>query len=323
MATRERSWLERIRNRARRGEGTTAFVLSGGGNLGAIQVGMLRALIEADVRPDVVLGCSVGALNGAALAQDPTLTGVARLEDLWRGLAAKEAAKEVMPPSGWLPGTVALARKGEAVHDNEGVRRLLEGMLTATTFEELTVRFQCVATDMAGVREVWFSEGPLIDAILASSAIPALYPAVHIDGVQYHDGAIVNDVPMTRAVDLGARTICVLQVGAFERPRREPRRPLDVAIQAYWVARHHRFKRDLANMPAGVDVLVLPTGQPGLFRYNDFSHSGDLMTAAHDATRAFLAERTGRSIAATAMPYATTEPDAEARDVRRDERAAP
>jgi NTE family protein len=312
MASREGSWLERIRNRARRGEGTTAFVLSGGGNLGAIQVGMLRALIEAGVHPDLVLGCSVGALNGAAVAQEPTLTGVGRLEDLWRGLGGKD----VMPATGWLPSTVALARRGEAVHDNDGLRRLLKGMLTVRTFEELTVPFQCVATDMVGVREVWFSSGPLIEPILASSAIPALYPGVSIDGLLYYDGAIVNDVPMTRAVELGARTVCVLQVGAFARPRPEPRRPLDVAIEAYWVARHHRFKRDLASMPSGVDVLVLPTGQPGTFRYNDFSHSGELMTAAHDATRAFLADRAGRSVAATAVTYTTTEPGAEATAVR-------
>jgi NTE family protein len=260
-----------------------AFVLSGGGNLGALQIGMLRALAERAVVPDVVLGCSVGAINGAALAEDPTLGGVGRLERLWRELDGRE-----LMPSGLLPGMVALARRGEAIHDNDGLRRVLEAELWARTFEDLTVPFQCVATDVLGVNEVWFSEGPLIEPILASTAIPAVYPAVEIDGVRYLDGAIVDDVPVGRAVDLGARTIFVLQVGAFARPRPEPRRPLDVAVQAFWVGRQHRFKREMAAMPAGVEVHLLPTGQTPTMRYNDFTRSAELIALAYEASREYL-----------------------------------
>jgi NTE family protein len=294
------SWRDRLhlrRGTARRD--TIAFVLSGGGTLGAIQVGMLRALFEADIRPGLVLGCSVGAMNGAVVAQEPNLTGVARLEDLWRGLAE---TKDLLPAA-WLSNTVALARRGEAIHDNAAIRRVVEGVVTAATFEDLALPFQCIATDMAGVREVWFSTGPLVDAILASAAIPSVFPGVEIDGVRYHDGAVLNDVPMTRAVELGARTVFVLQTGAFDRPRPEPRRPLDVAIQAYWVARHHRFKRDLAAMPPDVDVILLPTGQPPVTRFNDLSRSSELITTARDATRAFLEQRDETTVAPTAVAY--------------------
>jgi NTE family protein len=262
-----------------------AFVLSGGGNLGALQIGMVRALLEHDIRPELIVGCSVGAINGAALAETPTLDGARRIEEAWQALDGKD-----LMPSGWLPNAVAMARRGEAVHDNEGLRRHLEQTLTARTFEELTVPFECVATDVAGVREVWFRSGPLIEPILASAALPAIYPAVEIDGVRYLDGAIVDDVPMTRAVERGARVLYVLQVGMFSRPRPEPKRPLDVAIQAYWIARHHRFKRELAAMPPEIELHLLPTGETPQMRYNDFTHTSELIALAYKASDAYLTD---------------------------------
>jgi NTE family protein len=259
-------------------------VLSGGGNLGALQLGMLRALLEHGVRPDLVVGCSVGAINGAGFADAPTLDGIAGIERMWL-----ELDKHDLLPSGWA-NAVSLARRGEAIHDLSGLRRMAEENLRAATFEQLEVHFECVATDVAGAREVWFDSGPLVDPILASSALPAIYPAVEIDGVRYLDGGIVNDVPMSRAVELGARTIYILQVGSFMRSRREPRRPLDVVVQAYWVARHHRFKRELEALPPDVDVHVLPTGETPRMRFNDFTHSATLVARAHEACTAYLDE---------------------------------
>ena len=288
------------RFRRRREKGPVVFVLSGGGNLGALQIGMLRALAERGVTPDLVLGCSVGAINGAGLAEDPSPAGVARLERLWRELDGKQ-----LMPGGVLPPAVALARRGESIHGNAGLRLELERQLSARTFEELAVPFQCVATDVLGVREVWFDSGPLIDPILASAALPAVYPAVEIDGVRYLDGAIVDDVPVSRAVELGARTIYVLQVSAFARPRPEPRRPLDVAIQSYWIARHHRFKRELDAVPPEIDVHLLPTGQTPSMRYNDFTRSAELVALAYEASDDYLAGRPARP----AVPVGTAVPE--------------
>jgi NTE family protein len=285
--------------RRRRRKGPTTFVLSGGGNLGALQIGMLRALAERSITPDLVLGCSVGAINGAGLAEDPTPGGVGRLERLWREIDGKE-----LMPAGVLPPAVALARRGESIHGNDGLRRELERQVSARTFEELTVPFQCVATDVLGVREVWFDSGPLIEPIMASAALPAVYPAVEIDGVRYLDGAIVNDVPINRAVELGAGTIYVLQVSGFARPRPEPRRPLDVAIQSYWIARHHRFKREFEAVPPDVDVHLLPTGDTPSMRYNDFSRSHELMSLAYEATCDYLDGRPARP----AVPVGSADP---------------
>jgi NTE family protein len=291
-----------------------AFVLSGGGNLGAVQVGMLRALLERGIRPDLIVGCSVGAINGAALADEPSLVGVARLEEVWRQLDGND-----LMPRSILPNAVAMARKGEAIHDNDGLRQMLTSAMGARTFADLTVHYECVATDIEAVREVWFSEGPLVEPILASTAMPALYPAVEIDGVRYLDGAIVNDVPLSRAVELGATTLYVLQVGSFSRPREKPRRPLDVAVSAYWIARHHRYKRDLEHLPDAVELHLLPHGQPPLMRYNDFTRTPELIATAYEASSAYLqalsspaARRAKASASASVEGAATAEASAPA-----------
>src|SRR3954447_15993278 len=113
---------------------TTAFVLGGGGNLGAVQVGMLRALLEHDIAPDAVFGCSVGALNGAALCQDPTRPNVERLTELWCNLHGKDVL-----PTGWFSTAVQMARRGEALHTLGPMRDLIEAFLTARQFDELQV----------------------------------------------------------------------------------------------------------------------------------------------------------------------------------------
>jgi NTE family protein len=267
---------------------TTAFVLSSGASRGAAQAGMLRALAEHGVRPDVIVGCSIGAINGAAMAQDPTLSGVARIEHLWRTTDAR-----AIVPRGLRP-TLALARRSEAVDAGRNVHAFLHRCLTAATFEELPVPFHCVATDVARSDEAWFDRGPLVAAVLASASIPAMFPSVRIDGGRYLDGAVVNDVPVRRAVEAGARTLYVLEVGGLSRAWREPTRPVRSAIEAYWIARRHRYRRELASLPAEVTVHHLPAGDPVPRRFSDFRDSGELIDRAHAAAAAYLAKGTCR-----------------------------
>jgi len=269
--------------------GRTAFVLSSGRNLGAVQVGMLRALVEHDLRPDLVVGCSVGAINGAGFAEDPTLARVERMEEVWRSTEAKD----LLPRPWKLPPAVSLARRIEAIHPVDGLRRLIAQTMDARTFEELAVPLHVVATDVADACEAWFDRGPLLAPLLASSAVPAMFPAVEIASRRYVDGAVVNDVPAQRAVDLGAATVYVLEAGSFWHPWTEPRRPADSAIQAYNLARRHRFRRELDGLPGDVDVHVLPHGDPPRLRLRDMTQASLLMAAAHQATAAYLDEALG------------------------------
>jgi NTE family protein len=270
----------------RRSAPVTAFVLGGGGNLGAVQVGMLRALVERGVMPDILLGCSVGALNAAGLAADPTLGGVERMWDVWEHLDGDE-----LWPAGRIAGLWQLGRKGQAIQPNTGLRKLIERALPYRTFEEAIVPVQVVAASLNSGRARWFSSGPVAEPVLASAALPAVFPPVIIDGEPYIDGGVVDNVPISRAIAMGATRVYVLHVGNFERPRPVPRRPIDVLLASFSIARNHRFLTETDAPPEGVELVVLPAVDPGRLRRNDFRHSADLMVRSHRATSQFLAGR--------------------------------
>ncbi|MCF6734321.1 patatin-like phospholipase family protein [Blastococcus sp. KM273129] len=249
---------------------------------------MLQALVEAGIRPDLVVGTSVGAINGALLAADPTPGAVGRLRAVWEDVAER----------GVFAGSV-LARLGTLVrtrthlHPREPLRDLLEEHLPVRSFGELTIPFQCVASSIERAAEHWFTEGPLVDAVLASCAVPGLLPAVEIDGEHYLDGGLVHSIPVGRAVALGAGTIYVLHVGRIDRPLRPPARPWDVGLVAFEIARRHRFAADLAALPPGVTAHVLPSGGAAPFgtadlRYRDFSAVPSRIERAYTAAREYL-----------------------------------
>jgi NTE family protein len=274
------------------GQACTAVVLGGGGLLGAVQVGMVRALEEAGVRPDLVLGTSVGAMNGAALAAAPEGGAADRLERLWCSPQTREVFR-----AGTVRRLRELARSGTAVHSPEPLRRALAAQLGDRCIEDLPVPFQCCAASIEDAAEHWFDRGPLLTAVLASAAVPGLLPPVAVDGRHYLDGGLVNSIPLGRAVELGARRVFVLQVGRIEQPLRPPRRLWEVAAVAFEIARRHRFARDLSSVPQGVEVHVLPAGEGAAprwdrveaLRYRDTSGIGRRITAAQEASAAYLA----------------------------------
>jgi NTE family protein len=272
--------------------GGTAFVLGGGGVLGAAEVGMLQALFEHDVRPDLIVGTSVGAINGALVAADPGPSAVDRLRGVWEELASQQIFTGSV-----LARLGTLARTRTHLHPREPLRDLLEAHLPVQTFAELRVPFQCVAASIEQAAERWFTDGALVDAVLASCAVPGLLPAVELDGEHYLDGGLVHSIPVGRAVALGADTIYVLHVGRIDRPLRPPTWPWEVALVAFEIARRHRFAADLAALPPEVTVHVLPSGDPAPsgaanLRYRDFSGIPDRIDRAYDATTAYL-ERSG------------------------------
>src|SRR5689334_17126267 len=191
----------------------TAFVLGGGGVLGAAEVGMLQALLEGGIEPDLVLGTSVGALNGALVAADPGPGVVERLTELWR-----TATREEIYPAGVLRQVTRAVRTGTHLHSSEPLRRRIEAELGDRTFDDLAVPFQCCAASIERAAEHWFTSGRVVDAVVASAAVPGLLEPAEVDGEHFLDGGIVNSIPLARAVACGADRVFVLQVGRIERP---------------------------------------------------------------------------------------------------------
>src|SRR3954452_5580548 len=203
----------------------TAFVLGGGGLLGAVEVGMLRALFEADIRPDLIIGTSVGALNGALVAAHPGPEVIQRLVTLWQGAAEGR--------EGYGDGAVRqmtrAVRTGTHLHSSRPLRERLHQELGDLSFAELAVPFQCCAASIERASEHWFTQGRVVDAVLARAPAPGLLRPAVVDGEHYLDGGIVNSIPVGRAVECGASRIFVLRVGRVDRPLPPPRKPWEVA----------------------------------------------------------------------------------------------
>jgi NTE family protein len=271
----------------------TAFVLGGGGLLGAHEVGMLRALSEAGVRADFVVGTSIGAVNGAFVAADPG-GAAARLAELWQGESLRMVFSENV-----LGRAVRLARSGTHLHAIEPLRKLLADTLPAEDFADLTLPFHCVAASIEQAAARWFSSGPVVPAVMASCAVPGLLPPVQVGSGHYFDGGLVDSIPVGRAVALGASTVYVLQVGRVESPLTVPKRPWEVGIVAFEIARRHRFHEEMSSLPAGVQVHVLPTGGDqappgsGQFSYRSRNKVSNSIERSYAASARYLTQVAG------------------------------
>jgi NTE family protein len=251
------------------GDGTpqrTAFVLAGGGSRGAVQVGMLQELVNRGIRADRVFGASVGAINGAAYAGDPTPEGVDHMADVWRAVRGGDIF-----PKGPLDGPWAYFQKRPSVHANTGLRRIIEAGVRFENLEDAQIPVEVVTTSLTDGRERWITRGPAVEAILASSAIPTMFPPVTIDGDVLVDGGVVNNVPISRALTAGCDRIYVLLCGPLHYHPRAPARPVEALLTAFFVAIHARFVRELAALPHGVEVIVFSGGGEPSGQYRDFS----------------------------------------------------
>ncbi len=268
-----------------------AFVLGGGGLRGAAEVGMLKALAETNIRPDLVVGTSIGSVNGAIVASGDLAAMSERLETLWTHLAATGVLKE-----GLVSRVANIVRHRTHLHSNTALRNLLVEWLPYQTFGELPTPFQCSAACIETSSEWWFESGPLVEAILGSCAVPGLLPPVEVGGKHFIDGGVVNSIPISRALKLGATTIFVLHVGNIDTPLRLPKHAWDVAFVAFEIARRHRFHHDIEHLPEGVTIHVLPTGVDSSAKFNDpaklrYNHSASIQLGidrAYDETVRYL-----------------------------------
>jgi NTE family protein len=268
----------------------TAFVLAGGGSRGAVQVGMLQELIARDIRADRVFGASVGAINGASYAGQPTMENAERMATIWRAVKGTDIF-----PRGTFDGPWAYLQKRASVHANSGLRAIIESGIDYENLEDATVPLEVVTTSLTDGRERWIGHGPAVEAILASSAIPSIFPPVTIDGDLLVDGGVVNNVPISRALETGCDRIYVLLCGPLHYHPPPPRRPLEAQLTAFFVAIHARFVRELALLPPGVEVVVFSGGGEPSGQYRDFSATAALIEEGRAEVAEVLDRYTGTS----------------------------
>jgi NTE family protein len=260
-----------------------AFVLGGGGSLGAIQVGMLRALRQHGVAPDLVVGTSVGSVNGALVACDPT-AAADRLAVIWSRMSRSNVF-----PGGPLTQLRTLRAHRNYLFPNDGLAAVVtEALGEVTEFDGLTLPFGAVAVDAVTGLPVLLRSGPLVPAILASSAIPGIYPPVRLGDRVLYDGGVLANVPIRQALAMGARSLVVLDC-AF--PGHLPDVPATMAeTLLFWATLGMRNQAFLEAEAAAtrVPVLYLPGPAVRAMTPLDFGHTPELVADAHRAAAEFL-----------------------------------
>lgn len=278
----------------------TAFVLAGGGSLGAVEVGMLQALVEAGITPDLVVGSSVGAINGVHFAAAPNVQGVARLAKVWQRIGRGD----VFPVS--LTRSIrALLGNSNSLVSPIGLRRLLEEHLPCDLLERSAVPVHVVATDFVSGMEVVLSRGSAVEAILASTAIPAVFPPVELGGQHLVDGGVANNTPVTAAARLGARRIIVLPTGFSCHADPVPRNAIGVALHALNLLIARQLVSDVQRLHGQVDLHVVPPLCPLARTAYDFSGTDEMIERAAKSTRSWI-ERGGladRAIPGELQPH--------------------
>lgn len=257
-----------------------AVVLSGGGSLGAAQVGALRALLEAGVRPDLFVGCSVGALNAAFLAVDPTLDRLAELEQVWRRLDRRDVFG-----SRRLAGQVLqlAVRRGDHLCDPQALRTLVRRWVPLEDLSDTAVPCHVVTTDLRSGRPCWWSAGDPVALLTASACLPAIFPPVPLEGSLHVDGGVTCPVPVQRALELGAARIWVVDVnGAGDDRSTDPRNALEVLLRAFAISRSSLDGTPAGDRP-GQRVVRLPRIEAGAIEMRDFRHTARLMQVGYAA----------------------------------------
>jgi NTE family protein len=265
---------------------TTGFVLSGGASLGAVQVGMLRALAEHDVRPDLVIGTSAGAINAAWIAGHPDLGGLDELAAIWAALRTRD----VFPLRPGQGMRALLMGQSSALISSDPLRRLIARHLTFERIEDAPVPLRVVATDVLSGEEVLLDRGDALSAIAASAALPGIFPPVELDGRVLIDGGIANNTPISHAVELGADTVYVLPTGHGCALDAAPHHPLSMVLHAFTLLVQQRLAQDVDRYRGSIDLRVAPALCPQRVSPADFSHAPELINRAYLSTRRWLDE---------------------------------
>jgi NTE family protein len=259
------------------------YVLGGGGSLGAVQVGMLQALGERDVPPDLVAGTSVGALNGAVLALEPK-SAANRLSHLWPRLT-----RDQVFPGGLLAQARTLQHTRTHLFPSTALATVIADFIGAElTFADLALPFAAVTTDIATARPHVLRDGLLLPALLASSAIPGIFPPVELESQRLYDGGLVANVPMRQAVAMGARSLVVLDCNFPGCIPEVSGSIAEVLFYTVLVTIRSQAVLEAPLVAAEVPVVYLNGPQPLRISPLDFRQTGTLIETAYDAARSFL-----------------------------------
>lgn len=273
---------------ASRPAGRVAFVLSGGGSIGAVQVGMIHALFERGIAPELIVAASVGAFNGGFIASRPATVETAdALAEVWRGLRTKT----VFPVTGSWGSLLTVFGRRNHVASPHGVRGLLDRWLQFDLLERSPIPLHVIATDVLSGAEARLSEGNAADAILASAALPGVLPPVRWGDRELVDGGVTNNTPLSHAVELGASRIYVLPTGHPCALDSVPRSAVGLLTQALSVLIQQRLVHDIRRVPDGVELVVLPPLCPLRTSPADFSHAGEMIERSREQSRSFLDHR--------------------------------
>jgi NTE family protein len=266
----------------------TAFVFAGGSSLGSMQAGMLQALYERGIAADLLVGTSAGALNAAFVASRPQSVATARqLADIWRDLRREDIFP--IAPRSVIGG---LLNHTDHLVPDTGVRHLAGRHLQIDRLEQAAIPVHLIAFDILAGEEVRLSQGSALDGVLAATAIPGVLPAVHHAGRLLVDGGVVNNTPISHAIELGASRIYVLET--YDPARRGlPRAPhgaLDAAVHAFTLLIAARGQTDVDQYATRAELIVLPAANPEHVMPTDFDHAEQLIRHGLRAARQVLAE---------------------------------
>jgi NTE family protein len=261
-----------------------AFVLSGGASLGAIEVGMLEALFEREITPDLIIGTSVGAINGAFIAtREPTVATARELGAIWRGLRRGHVF-----PANPLIGFIGFIGAGDHLVPEGNLRRLIASHVQVERLEQTRVPLHVIVTDVLTGEELRLSHGPAVDAVLASAAIPGVFAPVEVDGRRLMDGGVANNTPISHALELGADEIYVLSTGFACALEKQPRGALGLLLHAESVLLQQRLHVEIELYRDRARLVVLPPPCPLSVQPIDFAHADELIDRALSESRTQL-----------------------------------
>jgi NTE family protein len=259
-------------------------VFSGGGSLGAAQVGAIQALLEAGITPDAVVGCSVGAINAAYIAMGPTLDRAVALESVWRSMSRREVF-----PDGRFRVARRLIARSDYLYTPEGMRAVFAQCVPLVDLSLTAIPCHVVTTDLIAGEPTWWTSGDPVDVLSASACLPGLFPPVRLDGRLHVDGGVSCPVPTQRALDLGAARVWVLNVSReYHGWAAERMTALDVLLESFAISRSH-LGRHSPVVAAGQQIVTLPPLAIGRHDMRDFSQTPRLIAAGREAGRNMVA----------------------------------